>query len=224
MALAFEDKIINYIRLYVEEHMASWDWHQSEFDFITDTTLRDRLADEFISARYIYKMLEGMKADDWLLQAQIRIQILSYASIYEAVIHHLLFEDFKKRSEVVGLTEFNMKKVISIPANKLAKLESALEHDGRSIIPTYEGIGRTDVTKVRFDKKAECACQLGLIEEWLKDELIEIYEARNAIHIHAEIRKNLDYQLKLSKTAYRRMRPFVDQIRAKLSEIDKENV
>lgn len=222
--MAFEDKIINYIKPYVEEHMADWDWHQSEFNFITDTTLRDRLADEFISARYIYKMLEGMKADDWLLQAQIRIQILSYASIYEAVIHHLLFEDFKKRSEVVGLTEFNMKKVISIPANKLAQLESVLEHDGKSIIPTYEGIGRTDVTKVRFDKKAKCAFQLGLIEEWLKDELVEIYEARNAIHIHAEIRKSLDYQLELSKTAYRRMRPFIDQIRAKLPEIAKENV
>ena len=223
-ALAFENKIINYIKPYIEEHMADWNWHQSEFDFITDTTLRDRLADEFISARYIYKMLEGMKADDWLLQAQIRIQILSYASIYEAVIHHLLFEDFKKRSEVVGLTEFNMKKVISIPAKKLAQLESALEHDGKSIIPTYEGTGRTDVTKVRFDKKAECAFQLGLIEEWLKDELVEIYEARNAIHIHAEIRKSLDYQLELSKTAYRRMRPFVDQIRSKLPEIAKENI
>ncbi|ELA7922261.1 MULTISPECIES: hypothetical protein [Vibrio] len=222
--MAFEENTINYIKSYVEEHMADWDWHQGEFDFITDDTLRDRLADEFISARYIYKMLEGMKADDWLLQAQIRIQILSYASIYEAVIHHLLFDDFKRRQEVVGLTEFNMKKVISIPTAKLEQLESALEHDGKAIIPTYEGIGRTDVTKVRFDKKAECAFKLGLIEEWLKDELVEIYEARNAIHIHAEIRKSLDYQLELSKTAYRRMRPFVDQIRANLPQIPKENV
>lgn len=220
--MAFEDNTINYIKSYIEEHMADWDWHQSEFNFITDTTLRDRLADEFISARYIYKMLEGMKADDWLLQAQIRIQILSYASIYEAVIHHLLFDEFKKRSEVISLTEFNMKKVISIPATKLEQLKSALEHNGKEIIPTYEGIGRTDVTKVRFDKKAECAFNLGLIEEWLKDELIEIYEARNAIHIHAEIRKSLDYQLELSKTAYLRMRPFVDQIRANLAHIAKQ--
>lgn len=65
---------------------------------------------------------------------------------------------------------------------------------------------------------------MGLIEEWLKDELIEIYEARNAIHIHAEIRKSLDYQLELSKNAYRRMRPFIDQIRHNLSSIAKENV
>jgi hypothetical protein len=51
-----------------------------------------------------------------------------------------------------------------------------------------------------------------LIDDWLKDEIIEFYEARNAIHIHAEIRKSLDYQLDLSKRAYRRMEPFIEQI------------
>jgi hypothetical protein len=70
---------------------------------------------------------------------------------------------------------------------------------------------------VRFDKKAECATTLGLIEPWLRDELIEFYEARNAIHIHAEIRKSLDYQLDLSKRAYWRMQPFKEQIMAALA-------
>lgn len=94
----------------------------------------------------------------------------------------------------------------------MAFLEKHLEHNGRRIIPTYEAIGRTDESKVRFDKKAECAEALGLIESWLKDDLIEFYEARNAIHIHAEIRKSLDYQLDLSRSAYWRMQPFKEQI------------
>lgn len=210
--MAFEENTRKQIGSYIEDHLADWEWHQTRFSIISDDTLKDRLADEFMSARYIYKLLEGMAADDWLLRAQIRIQILSYASIYEAVIHHILFEDFKSHPEVIGLTEFKMKKIISIPANKLKSLEQALEHDGKAIIPTYEGIGRTDTTKVRFDKKAECAQKLGLIDDWLKDEIIEFYEARNAIHIHAEIRKSLDYQLDLSKRAYRRMEPFIEQI------------
>ncbi|WP_201049432.1 hypothetical protein [Aliivibrio fischeri] len=91
-------------------------------------------------------------------------------------------------------------------------MEKELEHDGKTIIPTYIGVGHTDITKVRFDSKAKCAFKLGLIDEWLKDEIIEFYEARNAIHIHAEIRKSLDYQLDLSKRAYRRMEPFIEQI------------
>ena len=215
--MAFNKDTKKIINEYLKSHLADWDWHKDTFDFVVDEKLRDRLADEFISARYVYKLLEGMAADSWLLRAQIRIQIMSYASIYEAVIHHILFDRLSDSAETISLTEFNAKKRISIPANKLSMLENVLEHDGKKIIPTYEGIGRTDVTKVRFDKKAECAHQIGLIDEWLKDEIIEFYEARNAIHIHAEIRKSLDYQLDLSKRAYLRVEPFIDQIKNNLS-------
>ena len=221
--MAFTDETKQAIESYIDGHLANWDWHKDRFAFISDNVLRDRLADEFISTRYVYKLLEGMSADSWLLRAQIRLQVLSYASIYEAVIHHILFDDLASNSDVQSLTEFKMKKVIAIPSAKMAKLQAALEHDGKDIIPTYEEIGRTDTAKVRFDKKAECAEKLGLIEEWLKDEIIEFYEARNAIHIHAEIRKSLEYQLDLSKRAYMRMEPFIEQIRSNLPKVLANN-
>lgn len=214
--MAFSDETRSAIDAYLEGHLAGWNWHKERFDFISDATLRDRLADEFISARYVYKLLEGMAADSWLLRAQIRLQVLSYASIYEAVIHHVLFEDLASNADVQSLTEFKIKKIISIPANKKTALAEALNHDEKDIIPTYEGVGKTDTTKVRFDRKAECAENLGLIEPWLKEEVVEFYEARNTIHIHAEIRKSLDYQLDLSKRAYMRMEPFIDQIKENL--------
>ncbi|VXB75647.1 hypothetical protein [Pseudomonas sp. 8O] len=217
--MAFKDETKLAIKEYLGAHLADWNWHKDRFDFITDSVLRDRLADEFISTRYVYKILEGMSADSWLLRAQIRLQVLSYASIYEAVIHHILFDNLPSNPDVQLLTEFSMKKVISIPAAKMAVLQSSLEHDGKEIIPTYEGIGKTDTTKVRFDRKAECAEKLGLIEGWLKDEIIELYEARNSIHIHAEIRKSLNYQLDLSKRAYLRMEPFVEQIKKNLPTV-----
>ena len=91
-------------------------------------------------------------------------------------------------------------------------LEKHLEHDGKTLIPTYETIGKTAETKVRFDRKAEYACSLGIIEPLLRDELIEFYEARNSIHIHAEIRKGLSYELYLSKRSYRRMQLFKEQV------------
>jgi hypothetical protein len=140
------------------------------------------------------------------------MQVLSYASIYEAVLHHFLFDVLSTEPRVLALTEFPTKKEISIPSASRAVLEKHLEHYGNKIIPTYEAVGKTDVTKVRFDRKAECAHELGMIDGKLKDELIEFYEARNAIHIHAEIRKNLKYQLDLSKRSYRRLGPFKEQI------------
>jgi hypothetical protein len=210
--MAFETEIRDAIETYVQAHIADANWHVSYFDFIDDSALAKRLGEEFISSRYIYKLLEGMEAKEWLLRAQIRMQVLSYASIYEAVLHHILFGNLATTPEVIRLTEFPMKKQISIPTTSLAVLQEHLEHDGKSIIPTYEGIGKTDESKVRFDRKAECACKLGIIEEWIRDELIEFYEARNAIHIHAEIRKSLAYELDLSKRSYLRLQPFKEQI------------
>lgn len=60
-----------------------------------------------------------------------------------------------------------------MPQNRMSVLQAHLEHDGKQIVPTYEAIGKTEETKVRFDKKAECAAELGIIEEWLKDDLVE---------------------------------------------------
>lgn len=210
--MAFEQSVKDQINQYVGAHIADEAWHVAYFDFIGEPRLAKRLGEEFNSIRYVYKLLEGLEADGWLLRAQIRMQVLSYASIYEAVIHHILFDVLADKPQVVALTEFPTKKQISIPSETLALLEKNLEHDGKKIIPTYEAIGKMDESKVRFDKKAECAEALGLLEGWLKDELVEFYEARNAIHIHAEIRKSLDYQIDLSRRAYRRMQPFKEQL------------
>jgi hypothetical protein len=210
--VAFDDQTKKTVEAYVSAHIASEAWHLAYFDFVDNAHLAQRLGEEFISTRYLYKVLEGLEADGWLLRSQIRLQVLSYASIYEAVLHHILFDNLSTERQVIALTEFPMKKQISIPSTSLEILEKHLEHDGKKIIPTYEGVGKTDEAKVRFDRKAECAHALGIIEDWLRDELIEFYEARNAIHIHAEIRKSLEYELDLSRRSYRRLQPFKEQI------------
>lgn len=210
--MAFDAELKKKVDEYARAHIPDEGWHTSYFDFIDDRTLAQRLGKEFMAARYIYKILEGLEADDWLLRAQIRLQVLSYASIYEASLHHILFSNLSAEPQVIALTEFPAKKEISIPAGKLAALQSSLEHDGKRIIPTYEGVGKIDQTKVRFDRKAECASILGIIEDWLKEELIEFYEARNSIHIHAEIRKSLNYELDLSRRSYMRLQPFKEQV------------
>ena len=217
MAFAAETKAL--IESYAMAHIQDESWHRNFFDFVQDPVLAQRLGDEFLSARFIYKVLEGLGAESWLLRAQIRLQVAAYASMYEAVLHHVLFERCSDDPEVLRLVEFPIKKVISVPKESQALLEKHLMHDGKRIIPTYEAVGRTDETKVRFDRKADCAFRLGFIEEWLRDDLVEFYEARNAIHIHAEIRKSLNYQIDLSKRAYRRMEPFREQVSTKLQFI-----
>ena len=215
--MAFQEEIKTEISNYIDGHIAPHSWHLERFDFIRDASLQTRLADEFISTRYIYKLLEGLSADSWLLRAQIRNQIMSYASIYEAVIHHVLFDIIGSNEQVKALREFKTRKDISIPTDKLELLQSALSHGGKTIIPTYEATGKAEISKIRFDAKANCFHQLGFISQNLRDDVIEFYEARNAIHIHAEIKKGLTYELELSKKAYLRMEPFIDQIKQNIS-------
>jgi hypothetical protein len=217
--VAFTNEVKKAVEDYALGHLGDFNWHQKFFDFVKDATLASRLAEEFMAARFVYKILEGLKAKDWLMRTQIRTQILSYASIYEAVIHHILFDRLPSDPKVMALTRFPTNKGISIPAEHQRILQKYLSHDGKKIIPTYETTGRTDKSKVRFDSKAKCAFALGFIKEKLKDELVEIYEARNTIHIHAEIRKSLKYQLDLSRRAYMRMEPFRDQITERLRKM-----
>lgn len=46
--------------------------------------------------------------------------------------------------------------------------------------------------------------QFKLITEEMKKDLIEIYSYRNTIHLEAEVRKGLDYDLAIGELAYRR--------------------
>ena len=80
---------------------------------------------------------------------------------------------------------------------------------------------------MRFEDKCETAKKLGIIHCFtnnkgvyinLPEEIKEIYSFRNGIHLIAEQRKGIHYELDLSKKAYRRMNPFVAQIKEKLIE------
>lgn len=199
---------------YVFAHLASREWHVAKFAFISDIELRERLADEFLSARYIYKSLAAVGADDWLQRAQVRIQVLMYASVYEAALHHILFENLADDPRVKDLKERPAHVKVDIPAAKKEAIRAATNHNGREIVTFFKEKKPQDETKIRFDDKAKCALALGIIDNNMCNDLIAIYEARNAIHIHAEIRKSISYELELSKKCYRRIEPFSEQVTA----------
>lgn len=195
------------IESYINKHLPDEDWFDDFFDYIQDKPLSNRLSEEFKAIRYIYKFLEGIQADDWLKNAQIRIQIIYYASIYEAIIHYVLFDLFPTNPIVLKLYETKVYKRISV-----SKELDNLTHLGKKIYTTYDDIAQKDIRQIRFEHKADVAHSLGLIEEKLRDELKEIYSLRNAIHLHAEIEKGINYEMEMSIMAYRRMQVFKQQM------------
>lgn len=228
--MAFSEELKNEIEHYCNNHLATNSWYENEFSFIHDIELRNRIIAEFKAIRFAYKLYEGIEATDENLMFEVRNQILAYASIYEAVISKVLELYYSDTTEYDSLIHHNIPIKISIPEDKKRILQDALSHDGKIIVPFYYARRKKEEPQIRFDDKCRTAESIGLIHKFVNEdgievdlpsEIIEIYSYRNGIHIIAEQRKRINYELDLSKKAYRRMRPFIDQIKEKLVKDNK---
>lgn len=189
-------------------------WHTDFFDFISDVDLRSRIGQEFYAARYLYKLWEGLRLDKpWATQAQIQLQVQQYASIYEACIHHLLFEEAAEEPEVHRLFEYEALVERPLPGHIMDRIRRLPADDANQIVGAVQAVRRTQASKIRFDSKVATAVNLGIIEEALGREIAGFYTARNYIHIHAELRQtDLEWQIAFARDAYRRLQPFKTQV------------
>ena len=230
--MPLSEKVRDEIYDYCQKHLADEEWYETKFEFIQDEMLRKRLIEEYKAIRFAYKLYEGIGAENENLIFEIRYQIFAYASLYEAVLHYVLYTYYADTQEFHKLQYHNMPARIDIPTEQLALLNSALIHNGESIIPYHIQERKKDDSQVRFDDKCKTAEKLGIIHKFkdkygadvdFSSELIEIYSYRNAIHLVAEQRKGITYELELSKKAYRRMQPFIEQVQEKLKS-DKKSI
>lgn len=222
--------IIDAVYQYCNSHLADEAWYDINFEFIVDRSLRRRLIEEFKGIRFAYKLYEGLGVKNENLIFEIRHPILSYATIYEAVIHYVLYTYYEDTQEFYKLQYHLAPTRIDIPRTKLAVLKKELAHNNEEILTYHIKERKKDESQIRFDDKCKVAEKLGLIHSFiniegividLTSEIIEIYSYRNAIHLIAEQRKGIEYELELSKRAYRRMRPFINQIKEKLKRDKK---
>lgn len=216
---------------YCNNHLAGEDWYNEEFDFIEDDALHKRIIEEFKSIRFAYKLYEGIEATDENRIFEIRHQIFAYATIYEAVIHYVLYNYYQNTAEFHYMQYHIVPTKMSFCPKQMAEVKKALSFkDDETFYIYHDQERKKEETQVRFDDKCKAAEALGLIHKFankqtevidLPSEIIEIYGYRNAIHLVAEQRKGIQYELELSKKAYRRMRPFIDQIKVGLERDHK---
>ncbi|MGO1545599.1 MAG: hypothetical protein ACTHXA_14795 [Gulosibacter sp.] len=195
-------------------------WHVSYFDFINDLERRDRLGQEFYAARYLYKLWESLRIDEpWATQSQVQLQVQQYASIYEASIHHLLFVEASNEPVVQRLSEYRALVQRELPGHVMDRIRRLDADDAEDIVGAVHAPRRTQESKIRFDSKVAAAVDLGMINEGLGHEIAGYYTARNYIHIHAELRQeDFEWQIAFARDAYRRLKPFKEQVWAWLSQ------
>ena len=76
--MPFSESLKSQIYEYCDNHLADEDWYEGEFEFIEDSSLRERLIEEFKGIRFAYKLYEGLGATDENLIFEVRHQILAY--------------------------------------------------------------------------------------------------------------------------------------------------
>lgn len=189
------------------------EWHINYFSFVSDRELRSRIGQEFYSARYLYKLWEGLRIDEqWAIQAQVQLQVQQYASIYEALIHHLLFGEAGDEQVVRDLCKYETLVERPLPRFLMDKIRSLGTADAANIVGAVHASKRARQSKIRFDSKVAAAVKLQIIEADLGNEIVGFYSARNYIHIHAELRQSdLRWQVSFARDAYRRLEPFKTQ-------------
>lgn len=232
----FKSRIIS----MCSKHLPSDDWFEKQFKFIKEDDLKERLVKEFKGIRFAYKFYACIGAKDENLLFEVRSQILSYASIYEFIIHYVLYTYYYDAPEFVEIR--TNKKYFKNQSLKTDLLDQIAQHISRSeglsissdkVAAGYYVEKDFPEENVRFDSKCKVAKKLGIIKDIinpntgeivdLSQDIIEVYKYRNCIHITAEKKRDVNFEneLELSRKAYRRMQPFLEQVRNKLVEDKK---
>ena len=230
--MPFSEVLRTTVNDYCISHLADDHWYNEQFEFIEEEALRKRIIAEFKGTRFAYKLYEGIAATDENLIFEVRHQILAYASIYEAVIHYVMYNYYQDTEEFHRMQYHTVPTKMSFSEKQMTEVKKVLSYQKEELYIYHQQERKKDESQVRFDDKCKTAQALGLLKQFTNDhgevvdlpsEIIEIYGYRNAIHLIAEQRKGIEYELELSKKAYRRMQPFLEQIKAGL-ERDKKSI
>lgn len=208
--MAFPTELKKEVENYMNKHHPNKAWWEQYFDiqFVSDIDLAERLVKEMMAIRTVYQLLEWLRAKNELLRVQTKIQIITYASIYEAVLHQVIFRTVLNLTPEVKML-LSKEKYVN---RSLPQPHKNLVHKGETIYTMAKVASSRDERYIKFEEILLTAKKLNLIDKELYDDLLEIYNLRNAIHIHAEIAKGVNYQLEISKKAHKLLKPFKGQI------------
>lgn len=190
------------------------DWHINQFDFIDNKELRKRLGRAFYSARYMGKLMEGLRPGIDEKHSFLKFQIAQYAGIYEGVIVYVLWEHYSRTPQFIDLTTHK----IPVRAGSIKGLRYEDKHGTDDAVIAVIRTKAKEKTSISFKHKLACAVALGLVEQKFQRDLEQIYELRNLAHIEAEAKKLIEVELKQAQLAYWRVQPFLEKIQKKVAD------
>lgn len=195
------------------------EWFKNYFAFIPDKTCRKHLADAYYQARFVYKIMQGLRLTSFKLHAFLKFQIQQYASIYEALIDYTLDKYHKKDVSEI-LKEYEFKPVCALAQNAELTVNEGIS---KTSIYTCKKVARKITLKTtRITDRTKACVELGIIDEKTKEDLDKLYESRNNIHILKAAQSDYKPTIESSQRAFELMDIIVPMIAKHITKMEEK--
>jgi len=209
--MPLDSSIIHSVAEYYHRDIGTYSSYIRQFDFIDDENLRKRLAQEFYIARYAAKLQEALAFDEnfFELLGHLKLQIIQYAGIYEAVISYLLLNKFPTHQGVIKLGKrIEYRKVDALAAS------TQIQHKGEEVFLCRQAHVQDQWVYVRFEDKLKAAQEIGFLKEPVAKTILDTYKLRHSVHIEKAVKDEIIFEMEQCKQAYLMMRDFTNGIKS----------
>lgn len=204
----------NRVLKYCEKHIEHENWFRNQVQYVTDAQLVEEMNLAFYSARHMEKLGEALAVKNEKRHPHLKFQIVQYASIYEALIVHLLFGRYKNHEAVQKIrAEKEYIKVADVS-------KAVVDKDGDHIVFCKKKVVKRNPIHIRFENKLKAAESIGIVLPVLRPELLALYKTRNAVHLESAARNSVTYEAKQATIAYKRLKPFLRHVQELVARED----
>lgn len=161
------------------------------FDFIQDTKLRLKILKSYKEAVFVKNLCNILPINFGDAHPLNEIQILHFASIYEAIIDYVL-EKYYPNDVKILLKERIMFKEADVCKSVEIKKDSGKLYLCRMITTDKK------LYKVKFEDRVKKSIELGIVDSQIKVELTQLYNYRNHIHIIKAAKNKHNFTKKLA--------------------------
>lgn len=182
-------------------------WFADYFSFLGNPKLEEKLGDTFYQTRFTYKLMSALRLPLAKQKGIVKLQIIQYASICEAILDATIARFFKEDAE----EHFAVTELVKYP-NALAK-DVSITADNKTLYLCKERKRKADLKRTRVDWKTKYAVSKGIITQDTKEALDDLYDLRNNIHILKAVDNGYYPKLKEAKEAFLLMQQFVNEVK-----------
>jgi hypothetical protein len=217
--LAFVNKHIEPDEKPGEAVHSGYDWFYEYFSFIPEEQLRSQLAQAYYQSRYIHKLLVALRLEGQERIPFLLLQLLEYASLYEALTDYLIqfkyldssdFADKRVKREIKKRQELN-------PATSMLLHEKDGAQDRVRVFFAYEKEIKLELRDIRFsDRIAFVSSKISLSNHDARY-IEKIYDLRNHIHILKAAEREFEPDHNDVAEAFKIFKRFVTAVKADLA-------